>query len=72
MDSKPHLSEVNAEFAAKRACELLGLDPEKQFQDEDGYLQPEWCRWIPEIRKQFAINSALMEAGCGMARIERK
>lgn len=71
---KPFISDTNVEFAAKRACALLDIDPWELVQDpaEPNFTaRVRWMEMAEDIRKQYAINSALMEAGFGMARIER-
>lgn len=71
-----NFSKINEEFAAKRACELLGLDPhEKVYVGVDvmlrGIYEVRWEMMLPKVREQYAINSALMEASAGLARIEK-
>lgn len=69
--SKPIISEVNVRFAARRACELLGKNPDAPTAERaylGGFLK-EYELLIPKVREQYAINSALMESGAALAKI---
>lgn len=60
------------ETAARHACKLLDLDPDKWIYRYDGPNQDrkQWQILASKVREQWAINSALIKAGVGIAQVD--